>query len=60
MCKLMLTALRETLLLDGDADKSTLDPTDRAQPVSTALQVALVDLLATWHIYPAAVVGHSR
>lgn len=50
----------ETFLLDESADKATLDPTDRAQPVSTALQVALVDLLASWQIHPAAVVGHSR
>lgn len=56
----MLTHLRETLLRDSDTDKSTLAQTDRAQPLSTALQVALVDLLATWNIYPAAVVGHSR
>lgn len=58
--KLMLTGALETLMLEGDGDKSTLNATDRAQPVSTALQVALVDLLATWHINPATVAGHSR
>lgn len=57
---LVLTVIGETLLLDSDVDGSALAATDRAQPVSTALQVALVDLLATWRIYPAAVVGHSR
>ena len=30
-----------------------------AQPLCTALQVALVDLLGSWGIFPVAVVGHS-
>ncbi|KAI1080984.1 hypothetical protein F5B20DRAFT_588940 [Whalleya microplaca] len=30
-----------------------------AQPLCTALQVALVDLLASWGVTPQAVVGHS-
>ena len=30
-----------------------------AQPLCTALQVALVDLLASWGIFPMTVVGHS-
>ncbi|EME41518.1 polyketide synthase-like protein [Dothistroma septosporum NZE10] len=51
--------LEETMLSDSTSDRSALDHTDQAQPFSTALQVALVDLLATWHIHPAAVVGHS-
>jgi len=29
------------------------------QPLSTALQVALVDLLDSWGVIPTAVVGHS-
>jgi acyl transferase domain-containing protein len=40
-------------------DKSLLDPTERSQPVCAALQIALVDLLASWNIKAAAVVGHS-
>lgn len=32
---------------------------ERAQPTCTALQIALVDLLAEFDIYPAAVIGHS-
>ena len=30
-----------------------------AQPLCTALQIALVDLLASWGLFPLAVVGHS-
>ncbi|KAF2762537.1 putative polyketide synthase [Pseudovirgaria hyperparasitica] len=30
-----------------------------SQPVCTALQIALINLLATWNIVPSAVVGHS-
>ena len=30
-----------------------------SQPLCTALQIALVDLLATWNVTPSAVIGHS-
>lgn len=30
-----------------------------SQPATTAVQIALVDLLSTWNIKPIAVVGHS-
>lgn len=30
-----------------------------SQPLCTAIQVALVDLLRTWHVVPTAVCGHS-
>ncbi|EGE80204.2 polyketide synthase, variant 2 [Blastomyces dermatitidis ATCC 18188] len=30
-----------------------------AHPASTSIQVAIVELLASWNIYPARVVGHS-
>ncbi|KAG9506470.1 Type I Iterative PKS, partial [Fusarium musae] len=40
-------------------DKSRIDDPALSQPICTALQVALVDLLASWGIKPAAVVGHS-
>jgi acyl transferase domain-containing protein/NADPH:quinone reductase-like Zn-dependent oxidoreductase/ubiquinone/menaquinone biosynthesis C-methylase UbiE len=29
------------------------------QPICTALQIALVDLLFSWNVYPQSVVGHS-
>src|SRR5436190_681553 len=30
-----------------------------SQPICTALQIALVEVLRSWRIYPTAVVGHS-
>ncbi|OCK74548.1 putative polyketide synthase [Lepidopterella palustris CBS 459.81] len=51
--------LQGTLLDSSEAISSALASTERAQPVCVALQIALVDLLATWEIRPAAVVGHS-
>lgn len=38
---------------------SSINRPDRSQPITCALQIALVDLLASWSIYPNAVVGHS-
>ncbi|KAJ5888770.1 Acyl transferase/acyl hydrolase/lysophospholipase [Penicillium taxi] len=32
---------------------------DISQPLCTILQVAIVDLLASWHIFPTRVIGHS-
>ncbi|PYI11208.1 putative polyketide synthase [Aspergillus sclerotiicarbonarius CBS 121057] len=40
-------------------DKTTIRKADLSQPICTALQIALVDLLATWGVQPSAVVGHS-
>ncbi|RDW89916.1 type I polyketide synthase [Aspergillus mulundensis] len=58
--------------LDGDApawsiedilfscvDKTQLAKAELSQPLCTAVQIAVVDLLASWGIIPAAVVGHS-
>jgi acyl transferase domain-containing protein len=30
-----------------------------SQPICTALQVALIELLRSWSIQPGAVIGHS-
>ncbi|PYH30922.1 fatty acid synthase S-acetyltransferase [Aspergillus neoniger CBS 115656] len=49
-------------ILDCLADAAFAFWTNKAefvQPLCTALQIALVDLLAAWNIKPATVVGHS-
>ncbi|KAJ5301157.1 uncharacterized protein N7443_006159 [Penicillium atrosanguineum] len=38
---------------------SRINRPDRSQPITCALQIAIVDLLASWNVYPNAVVGHS-
>lgn len=40
-------------------ETSQIDSPDFSQPLCTALQIALVDLLKTWGIQPKSVVGHS-
>ena len=40
-------------------DHSCLDDPSFAQPVCTAIQIALTDLLFTWGIRPSTVIGHS-
>jgi acyl transferase domain-containing protein len=42
-----------------DKDTSKLADPALSQPICTALQIALVDLLSSWGVSPAAVVGHS-
>ena len=51
-----LTFLDE-LLLPQESER--LGEAELSQPVCTAVQIALVNLLRTWNISPAAVVGHS-
>ncbi|UKZ74669.1 Type I Iterative PKS [Trichoderma virens FT-333] len=45
--------------LSRDAASSRLNDSTYGQPASTAVQIALVDLLKSWNVLPAAVVGHS-
>ena len=40
-------------------DRTVIAKAEYSQPICTALQIALVNLLATWHINPSAVIGHS-
>ena len=40
-------------------DKTILAKAEFSQPICSALQIALVDLLAAWKVTPAAVIGHS-
>lgn len=39
--------------------ESLMNRPDRSQPICTALQLALVDLLSAWGIHPRVTVGHS-
>ncbi|KGO77525.1 Acyl transferase/acyl hydrolase/lysophospholipase [Penicillium italicum] len=45
--------------LEKDATISEIDSPHLSQPACTALQIALVNLLESWRIRPASVVGHS-
>lgn len=45
-------------ILDEPQD-SQIQEASRSQPVCTAIQIALVDLLRSWKLSPQAVVGHS-
>ncbi|KAJ4302895.1 Mycolipanoate synthase [Kalmusia sp. IMI 367209] len=55
-----LRALTHKLdVLSNSDDKNLLLQPEFSQPLCTALQVALVDLLTSWDITPSAVVGHS-
>ncbi|KAK2608325.1 hypothetical protein N8I77_006943 [Diaporthe amygdali] len=47
------------LLSPQDPKDSRLSETRLSQPICTALQIALVDLLQEWGIKPRAVCGHS-
>ena len=42
-----------------DAATSLVDSAYLSQPLCTAVQIALVDLLASWNIKPTSVTGHS-
>ncbi|SPO01629.1 related to polyketide synthase [Cephalotrichum gorgonifer] len=46
-------------LLDELRNSENIDRPEYSQPLSTAVQVALVELLRTFHVVPKAVVGHS-
>ncbi|EPE03579.1 polyketide synthase [Ophiostoma piceae UAMH 11346] len=50
--------LEHELLGCTEAESRVLDPCV-GQPLCTALQIALVDMLTAWGVSPSAVVGHS-
>ncbi|KAK8070927.1 putative polyketide synthase [Apiospora hydei] len=50
--------LTKQAILDPPATSKVNDVT-RSQPLCTAVQIALVDLLRSWGIRPSAVIGHS-
>ncbi|KAL4966473.1 polyketide synthase [Aspergillus stella-maris] len=45
--------------LSRDAETTRVNEASVGQPLCTAIQIALVDLLASWNIRPTAVTGHS-
>ncbi|KAI9740047.1 MAG: polyketide synthase [Claussenomyces sp. TS43310] len=47
------------VLLDGDKSLARINEPRFAQTLCTILQIALVELLRTFHIYPVTVLGHS-
>ncbi|ORX95044.1 BcPKS1, polyketide synthase [Clohesyomyces aquaticus] len=46
-------------ILRADLSISTIDRPSFSQPICTGIQVALVELLRSFNIYPKAVIGHS-
>ncbi|KAK5996306.1 Highly reducing polyketide synthase azaB [Cladobotryum mycophilum] len=46
-------------IMDGTDDQVDIDKAEFSQPVTTCLQIALVDLLASFGISPTVVLGHS-
>lgn len=46
-------------MLDELSNFKNIDRPEYSQPLSTALQIALVELLKSFGISPKAVVGHS-
>lgn len=52
-------SLAEHMFTAESASASRIDQPEISQPATTALQVALVQLLRSWGVEPHAVVGHS-
>ena len=45
--------------LERDEKDSRINFPEFSQPICTVLQIALVDLLASWNVHPASMTGHS-
>jgi acyl transferase domain-containing protein len=45
--------------VDGLSDAQNIDRPEYSQMLCTALQISLIELLKSYGIVPAAVVGHS-
>jgi acyl transferase domain-containing protein len=48
-----------TVELEKSASDTNVNNPAYGQPLCTALQAALIDLLDSWGVIPTAVVGHS-
>lgn len=64
LCGKLLASMRRFYLQDLDelfkvSKRSSINKPEFSQPLCTAIQVALVDLLHSFGVQPAAVVGHS-
>lgn len=46
-------------ILSGECDDELVQTPEISQPACTAIQIGLVDLLASWSVRPSGVVGHS-
>ncbi|KAI1142779.1 polyketide synthase [Hypoxylon sp. FL0543] len=63
----VLRRLPPTKIPNWTLEESLLDPPNisqvhhvtRSQPLCTAIQIALVDMLRSWNIQPTATIGHS-
>ncbi|KAI1125169.1 hypothetical protein F5Y10DRAFT_247824 [Nemania abortiva] len=47
------------MLFEGDANGGRINEAEVAQPLCTAVQIALVDLFSDWNIVPSVSIGHS-
>lgn len=45
--------------LSKEETRSNIHKPEFSQPLCTAIQIALIDLLHDFGIYPSAVIGHS-
>jgi len=45
--------------LKNDGQKSNIHNAGLSQPACTAVQVALIDLLGSFGLFPSVVIGHS-
>ncbi|GAW27057.1 putative polyketide [Rosellinia necatrix] len=52
-------SLVEMLLGNNEDNAKRINDADVAQPLSTAIQIAIVDLFAQWNITPEVSIGHS-
>ncbi|KAI0449945.1 hypothetical protein F5B21DRAFT_492788 [Xylaria acuta] len=52
-------SMAELLLNNNESNAKRINEADVAQPLCTAIQIALVDLFAQWNITPEVSIGHS-